>query len=262
MYIKITEIKDALEASYIRSILDEENIPYTITEFSDSAYIGLNEAKYGFGILEAPDEFKAQILALVKTKNTDSNSFNETEEEKIKPKLEMSNVLTVLFFGTTVLFLLLYLNAKKRFTHITDHKNTHVDWVFDNTTMLTKWNKGDVLKCSYIDANFDHNFEKFSVFDLDGDLIEEATDKNEDGIFEKKITYNKKGENTESYFDFNNDLRNEKVKSVIKDKLSITFEDENYDGEFDTVTFFNLKDSIVKTIPYSEYLNRIVEIAK
>ena len=64
--IKIIDLKNQSEASIIDSILNENNIPHNIKSFHDSAYDGIWQTQYGWGILEAPEEYKDEIISIYK----------------------------------------------------------------------------------------------------------------------------------------------------------------------------------------------------
>ena len=62
--VKIIDLKNQSEASIIDSILNENNIPHNIKSFHDSAYNGIWQTQYGWGILEAPEEYKDEIIKI------------------------------------------------------------------------------------------------------------------------------------------------------------------------------------------------------
>ena len=63
---KILSISSEIEALRIKEILDNNNIPHLIRSFYDSAYDGLFQNQYGWGVLEADESDEARILELVK----------------------------------------------------------------------------------------------------------------------------------------------------------------------------------------------------
>ncbi|MGE5558331.1 MAG: hypothetical protein ACM3WV_06920 [Bacillota bacterium] len=78
-FIKVLILENEIEADLIGSILAERKIPYTIKSYHDMAYNGVYQFRLGWGHLEAPAEFKGEILAIygdlpVKGKETGNNA--------------------------------------------------------------------------------------------------------------------------------------------------------------------------------------------
>ncbi len=67
--MKVIEFENVAEATLIQSILENEDIPFIIRSYRDSAYDGLFQFQKGWGRLEAPEEFKERILLLYKDMN-------------------------------------------------------------------------------------------------------------------------------------------------------------------------------------------------
>jgi len=65
--VKILIFRNEIEAMLLNEILTDKNIPHLIRSYHDSAYDGLWQSQSGWGHLEAPEEFREEIL---KTYNT------------------------------------------------------------------------------------------------------------------------------------------------------------------------------------------------
>lgn len=63
---KILSLSSEIEAMKIKDILDKNQIPHVIRSFHDSAYDGLFQNQYGWGVLEADEADQARILELLK----------------------------------------------------------------------------------------------------------------------------------------------------------------------------------------------------
>jgi hypothetical protein len=74
--IKILTIKNQVEASLLDEILKEREIPHIIRSYRDLAYNGLWQTPTAWGQLDAPEEFKEQILKLYKEMSLPEN-FSE-----------------------------------------------------------------------------------------------------------------------------------------------------------------------------------------
>ena len=63
---KILSISSEMEAFRVKEILDSNEIPHLIRSFYDSAYDGIFQNQYGWGVLEADESHEARILELLK----------------------------------------------------------------------------------------------------------------------------------------------------------------------------------------------------
>jgi len=63
---KILSLSNEIEAIRIIEILDSNEIPHLVRSFHDSAYNGIFQNQYGWGVLEADESNEARILELVK----------------------------------------------------------------------------------------------------------------------------------------------------------------------------------------------------
>ena len=64
--IKIAVIDNEVQAQLISSVLEERSIPHLIKSYHDSAYDGLFQGQKGWGHIEAPAQFKDEILEIIK----------------------------------------------------------------------------------------------------------------------------------------------------------------------------------------------------
>jgi hypothetical protein len=62
--VRILIIKNQVEASLLDEILKERDIPHIIKSYHDLAYDGLWQTPTAWGQLDAPVEFKEEILKL------------------------------------------------------------------------------------------------------------------------------------------------------------------------------------------------------
>ena len=74
--IKILILKNAIEAHLIDEILNEKDIPHIIRSFHDSAYDGLWQTQSAWGSLEAPPEFKEEIIKIYEEMSLPDNMAN------------------------------------------------------------------------------------------------------------------------------------------------------------------------------------------
>lgn len=62
---KILSLSSEIEAMRIKEILDNHEVPHLIRSFYDSAYDGIFQHQYGWGVLEADESDEERILSLV-----------------------------------------------------------------------------------------------------------------------------------------------------------------------------------------------------
>ncbi len=63
-YKKIVVLDNEIEARLMDSILTERNIPHRLKSYHDSAYDGIFQAQKGWGHVEAPVDYKEEIIAI------------------------------------------------------------------------------------------------------------------------------------------------------------------------------------------------------
>jgi hypothetical protein len=60
--VRILSFNNEFEAKLLDEILNNKEIPHLIRSYHDSAYDGLWQNQSGWGHLEAPEEYKEEIL--------------------------------------------------------------------------------------------------------------------------------------------------------------------------------------------------------
>lgn len=60
--IKIITLNNEIEARAIEQLLKDNEIPFNLKSFRDSAYDGIFQPQKGWGIIEAPEDYKNEIL--------------------------------------------------------------------------------------------------------------------------------------------------------------------------------------------------------
>ncbi len=64
-FVDVAVLENIIEAQVIESILIEQNIPYRIRSYHDTAYDGLFQVQKGWGLLCAPHTYKQEILDML-----------------------------------------------------------------------------------------------------------------------------------------------------------------------------------------------------
>ena len=63
---KIIVLDDEIQAQLVDAVLTDQDIPHTMRSYHDSAYDGLFQGPQGWGHVEAPETYQAQIVEIVK----------------------------------------------------------------------------------------------------------------------------------------------------------------------------------------------------
>jgi hypothetical protein len=65
--VKILIFRNEIEAMLLNEILTDKNIPHLIRSYHDSVYDGLWQSQSGWGHVEAPEEFRDEIITTYNT---------------------------------------------------------------------------------------------------------------------------------------------------------------------------------------------------
>lgn len=79
-FVGIETLEDPFEAQLIEPVLEEENIPYRIRNYHDTAYDGLFQAQRGWGEIFAPESFAPQIREIISDLRSDRAENGEEAE--------------------------------------------------------------------------------------------------------------------------------------------------------------------------------------
>ncbi|MDI6784814.1 MAG: hypothetical protein QME64_12070 [bacterium] len=66
-YIKIAVLENEIQAQLLDDILKEQNIPHIMRSYHDSVYNGLYQLSKGWGRVDAPEQYRDEILAILET---------------------------------------------------------------------------------------------------------------------------------------------------------------------------------------------------
>jgi len=73
-------LENEFEAEFMRSSLEEINIPFIITSFGDSAYAAAFQVSRGWGRLEIPPEHEAEVGEIIEEMRKIPPYFEEGSE--------------------------------------------------------------------------------------------------------------------------------------------------------------------------------------
>lgn len=70
--VKILSLDNEFQAMLLDDILKERNIPHIIRSYHDSAYDGLWQTQSGWGQIDAPEEYRDEILDIFNNMSQES----------------------------------------------------------------------------------------------------------------------------------------------------------------------------------------------
>lgn len=73
-YTRIAPIENAIEGQLMGSILTDQQIPHRIRSFHDTAYDGLYQLQKGWGVIFAPEQYRASILDILEKIRSDTET--------------------------------------------------------------------------------------------------------------------------------------------------------------------------------------------
>jgi hypothetical protein len=80
MNIKIVVFNNEFQARLLDEILNEKKIPHLIRSYHDSAYDGLWQMQSSWGHLEAPEEYREEILYIFANMSPESKESQNQQD--------------------------------------------------------------------------------------------------------------------------------------------------------------------------------------
>ena len=71
--VKILSLDNEFQAMLLDDILKERNIPHIMKSYHDSAYDGLWQTQSGWGQIDAPEEYRDEILDIFNNMSQESD---------------------------------------------------------------------------------------------------------------------------------------------------------------------------------------------
>jgi hypothetical protein len=79
MNVKILNLDNEFEAKLLDEILTEKNIPHLIRSYHDSVYDGLWQMQSAWGHVEAPEEFRDEIIRTYEQMSKESDGGDDPQ---------------------------------------------------------------------------------------------------------------------------------------------------------------------------------------
>ncbi len=77
---KIAVLDNEVQAELVDSVLSERGVPHLMQSYYDSALDGIYQARAGWGHVEAPHDFKDEILAVIQDLKRQASSEVEPQD--------------------------------------------------------------------------------------------------------------------------------------------------------------------------------------
>ncbi len=71
-FAKIATLDNMIEAQVMEDILRDQDIPFRIQSFHDTAYDGIFQLQKGWGVIYAPAEYGKEIIEILESVRTDT----------------------------------------------------------------------------------------------------------------------------------------------------------------------------------------------
>ncbi len=247
---KILIFNNMVEANLMEKILKENNIPHLIRSFHDTAYDGIYQDQYGWGVVEAPEEYRNEIMKLYtkmlkdintnvyQDKNNEDENYAESDNaggpgiSKKRKGESFKTARMIVIFCIIAIETITIIYLFNRLNQLSESRFYKNQW--DQKTMtLTRINNinGNKLVLEDINENFIYELE--NKYNDKGILISRYIDSNENFIDEKIIKFNDAGQIIQEDYDDNEDLRFEKIILYYPDGTRLYLIDTNFDGTYD-----------------------------
>ncbi len=79
---KIAVLDNEVQAELVDSVLEERGIPHLMRSYYDSALDGLYQVPKGWGHVEAPQEFREEVMAVIEDVKRQAATDATTEETR------------------------------------------------------------------------------------------------------------------------------------------------------------------------------------
>ncbi|MCD4742250.1 MAG: DUF2007 domain-containing protein [Desulfobacteraceae bacterium] len=270
------------EANLIKSLLEENGIYAEIESYHDTAYDGLYQAQYGWGVIRVAEKDLEKAQKIIEEwKNSSPENIPWKEEPIIeglsneslkKEKNELLNRAMIIIFVLSVAWniFFLYTNSNQNEKPI-EMKGT--EEYFDRNGKLAaiyKYSKnsdfpyegteysvnGEVLY-KVFDKNENGRVEKFVEFYENKKIF--FFDEDENGISESSIEYYKNGTTIKSIDENENKIFEKTIVRDKKNQIIATIFDKDQDSFNDEIHYekSNGKKEVFQISIYQKLLNRI-----
>lgn len=229
MYQRIVAVSNEVEASRIRAILEEKEVPYSTKNLHENTLTSVEGHHYFIEFI-FPEEYSLLVFRSF-TKDYPTRITEIDTKTKFTPKLWQ--YLTFVYAAIVTVFLVKYYQAATQ-----SDKNFTYTWSLDNRCLkqIHKTQKGFAYYLT--DSNFDGNYEKQEHYINNRKFII-LTDKEEDGIYEKQDYFTTQGAPALSYFDKDNNGIYEKAVYILPKGDKLTLADKDQDGLYEFLQLGN-----------------------
>lgn len=270
------------EATLIKSLLEENDIYAQIKSYHDTAYDGLYQAQYGWGVIRvAENDFEKALKIIEEWKNAppenipwkeesdlEDLSIKSAKKEKNKLLNRAKNIILILSIAWNIFFLYTDLNQYEKPIEVRS-----TDKYFDKNGKLaaiykyskdsdfpyegTEYSTNREILYKFFDTNENGRIEKFVSFYETKKMV--FFDENENGIPESSTEYYKNGATIKLIDEDENKIFEKYIVSDKHNQIIATIFDKDQDSFDDEIHYEknNDKKEVVKISIYQK-LQKII----
>lgn len=227
MDYKTYKIRSEVDFHRLINQLKEEEIPHHYNMLGDSAIPPINFNKC-YGEITIPMEFNSDFLKFIITENIEFEEKREARQTWDMPKVFF--IVLIIYSMIMTLLFVKYLNLEKQYSF---DKNFHYRWNWDNTVLSVIDKKTNNTITTFIDKNRDFNYELVRNFPSVEGIMIESIDRDENGYFEKIVSFGVGQRQSDLLIDNNGDGLYEVQWIYLENGDTLMLTDENKNGLFE-----------------------------
>jgi hypothetical protein len=239
---RICDVDNQAEADLLCSVLDERHIPYALKTIEDRAYDGLYTSQGPWGFIEAPMEYGEtinQVLSDLRASHSATPATGSVVEVKaMRPRLigPVGLTLIVVLIGAVAFLLLRNTLLRAEISHLSER--TFITWKWDTSTksMQGRLRENGRLRYEEFDRNENHIYEERVSYLPDGKHVVYYFDDDEDGNPNRYVLRERGGKIVSESRDMNQSGLFELSIIYYGIGQSIEYHDNDDDGVADTLT--------------------------
>lgn len=226
------QVETELEFQRIIASLDALGIPYTFRLHADLSFPVLGHMKPYAEISISKDyQEMARTVFLNEAYSTGATSgVAGIPSSGSRFKIGWILLITYAVLATIFLFKYWYIQHGS-----SEDRNFTYRWSLDNTYLFVDSKKSGQGLHTYVDEDYNFNFEELNSYFPDGTPMARAYDRNENGFFEHTLIFNLSGQLTATHIDLNDDGIVDDMKIILDSGDTLHLIDRNGNGFFETM---------------------------
>jgi hypothetical protein len=153
----------------------------------------------------------------------------------------------------------LYYKTKKEYLEYVNAGLFYYKWSTQEDIYVGRWKSNNKLSEMSFDRNYDNKYEHIEYYDTSGIHAYTAYDMDGNGFHEKTITYSENDKIREEILDSDNDGFSDETSIFLPENYYITFEDKNFDHQYERVVFRDKNNNIIRNTSLEEFVELFVK---